>query len=123
VSAALDGRPVTVHGDGEQSRDFTYVGTVCDVITDALERRVTHPEPVNLAFGTRTSLLELLKHLEVILGQPIAREHVEPRAGDVRHSQAFSGRLRELFPDVEAAELDDALRATVDWFGTDPGRA
>ncbi len=54
VSAAMDGRAVTVHGDGEQSRDFTYVGTVCDVITDASARRVTHPEPVNLAFGTRT---------------------------------------------------------------------
>ena len=123
VSAALDGKPVTVHGDGEQSRDFTYVGTVCDVITDALDRRVTHPEPVNLAFGTRTSLLELLARLEAILGAPIEREHVEPRAGDVRHSQAFSGRVRELFPDVEAVDLDDALRATVEWFRADPGRA
>jgi UDP-glucose 4-epimerase len=123
VSAALAGAAVTVYGDGEQSRDFTYVGTVCDVIADALERRVTCAEPVNLAFGTRTSLLELLDRLEGILGAPIAREHTEPRAGDVRHSQAFSGRLRGLFPDVVPVELDDALRATIDWFRAEPHAA
>jgi UDP-glucose 4-epimerase len=122
VSAALHDQPVTVHGDGEQSRDFTYVGTVCDVLADALERRVTCAEPVNLAFGTRTSLLELLDHLEAIIGAPIAREHVDPRPGDVRHSQAFSGRVRELFPTIEAVGLDDALRVTVDWFRAESGR-
>ena len=71
VSAALEGRPVTVYGDGEQSRDFTYVGTVCDVIADAVERQVTDPNPVNLAFGNRTSLLELL-----------GRPGVDPRRAD-----------------------------------------
>jgi UDP-glucose 4-epimerase len=116
VSAALAGEPVTVHGDGEQSRDFTYVGTVCDVITDAVTRRVTCPEPVNLAFGTRTSLLALLDRLEAIVGHPIEREHVDPRPGDVRHSQADSTRVRELFPDIVPVDLDDALHATVAWF-------
>ncbi|MFI5047351.1 MAG: NAD-dependent epimerase/dehydratase family protein [Acidimicrobiia bacterium] len=116
VSAALEGKPVTVYGDGEQSRDFTYVGTVCEVIADALERRVTSPGPVNLAFGTRTSLLELLARLETVLGTSIAREHEAPRVGDVPHSQADAGRLRELFPSVVPVDLDDALRATVEWF-------
>ena len=116
VSAALEGRPAIVQGDGEQSRDFTYVGTVCDVITDAIGRRVTSPGPVNLAYGTRTSLLELLDRLESIVGIPIAREHESPRAGDVRHSQADSTRVRELFPDVTPVDLDDALHATVAWF-------
>jgi UDP-glucose 4-epimerase len=123
VSAALDDEPVTVHGDGEQSRDFTYVGTVCDVITDALQRHVTHPEPVNLAFGTRTSLLELLDKLERVLERPIRRDHVETRVGDVRHSQAFSGRLHALFPDIEPVALDDALQATVDWFRVERGES
>lgn len=121
VAAALEGQPVTVHGDGEQSRDFTYVGTVCDVIAAAVERRVTHPEPVNLAFGTRTTLLELLDRLEAILGAPIAREHTDARTGDVRHSQAHSGRVRELFPEVSVVELDDALRDTVEWFRAQSG--
>jgi UDP-glucose 4-epimerase len=116
VSAALERRPVTVYGDGEQTRDFTYVGAVCDVIADAIDRRVTSPGPVNLAFGTRTSLLELLDRLESILGVAIAREHEAPRAGDVQHSQADARRLRELFPTIAPTELDDALRATVAWF-------
>ena len=51
-----------------------------------------------------------------MLGTRLAVDHVERRAGDVRHSQADSSRLQELFPDVEPAPLSDALRATVDWF-------
>ena len=97
LHAALKGEPVTIHGDGLQSRDFTYVGTVCDVIADAIERNVFHPWPVNLAFGTRTTLLEVLAKIEQIIGRPVFRHHVEPRIGDVRHSEADSNLLRDLF--------------------------
>jgi UDP-glucose 4-epimerase len=116
VSAALAGEPLVVHGDGKQSRDFTYVDTVTEVIADAVARGVTSVTPVNLAFGTRTDLLTLIAELESVLGTPVTVEHVETRAGDVRHSQADSTRLQELFPDVVATPLADALRATVDWF-------
>jgi UDP-glucose 4-epimerase len=116
VSAALEGRPLTVHGDGKQSRDFTYVDTVTEVIADALTRRVTSDGPVNLAFGTRTDLLSLIAELENVLGTRVDVEHVETRAGDVKHSQADSTRLQELFPHVVPTALPDALRATVDWF-------
>ena len=116
VSAALEGRPLTVHGDGKQSRDFTYVDTVTEVIADAIARGVTSPSPVNLAFGTRTDLLTLIAELETILGTTVTVEHTETRAGDVKHSQADSTRLQELFPDVVPTALPDALRATVDWF-------
>jgi UDP-glucose 4-epimerase len=116
VSAALDGRPLTMHGDGKQSRDFTFVDTVTEVIADALARGVTSTTPVNLAFGTRTDLLTLIAELEAVVGTTLAVEHVETRAGDVRHSQADSTRLQELFPDVVPITLPDALRATVDWF-------
>jgi UDP-glucose 4-epimerase len=116
VAAALEGKPLVVHGDGRQSRDFTFVDTVTDVIADAVARTVTYPEPVNLAFGTRTDLLGLVAELEAVIGRPLPVEHTEPRAGDVRHSQADSTRLRELFPDVVPTELTDALRATVAWF-------
>jgi UDP-glucose 4-epimerase len=116
VSAALEGRPLTVHGDGKQSRDFTSVDTVVEVIADAIARGVTSPTPVNLAFGTRTDLLTLIAELEAILGTTVAVEHVDSRAGDVKHSQADSSRLQELFPDVVPTALPDALRATVDWF-------
>jgi UDP-glucose 4-epimerase len=116
VSAALEQRPRTLHGDGTQSRDFTNVDTVTEVIADALTRRVTSAGPVNLAFGTRTDLLSLIAELEAVLGTRVDVEHTETRAGDVKHSQADSTRLQELFPDVVPTALPDALRATVDWF-------
>ena len=115
VDAALDGRPLPVHGDGTQSRDFTYVGDVCDVITSAVVGRVGSSDPVNLAFGGRFTLLEVIEQLEGILGGPLEREHQPPRAGDVPHSQADQTRLRSLFPDLEPVDLEDGLRRTVEW--------
>jgi UDP-glucose 4-epimerase len=99
-----------------QSRDFTYVDTVTETIADAIARRVTSDGPVNLAFGSRVNLLELIAELEAILDRSVTVEHVDTRAGDVKHSQADSTRLRELFPDIVPTPLPDALRATVDWF-------
>jgi len=115
VSAALNGEPLIVHGDGLQSRDFTYVGTVTEVILDAVRRRVSHSQPVNLAFGTRVTLLELIETIESLLGETVAVEHVETRAGDVKHSQASNDTLRGLFPDVVPVPLVDGLTATIDW--------
>lgn len=116
VAAALAGEPLPVHGDGRQSRDFTYVDTVCAVIADAVARRVSSPDPVNLAFGTRTDLLEVIALLEELLGRPLAVEHTEPRHGDVPHSQAANDRLRALFPGVAPVDLRTGLAATIDWF-------
>ncbi|KOV16242.1 GDP-D-mannose dehydratase [Streptomyces sp. XY431] len=118
LDAALAGRPLTVHGDGGQSRDFTFVGTVTQVITDAVLRRVVSADPVNLAFGTRTSLLELVGELESVLGHHVEVAHTEPRPGDVRDSQADNARLRELFPDVRPVPLREGLERTAAWFRT-----
>ena len=123
VDAALRGRPVTVHGDGLQSRDFTYVGTVTDVIVRAVLGRVVSDTPVNLAFGSRITLLDVLAELEQVLGHPVARHHTEPRAGDVRHSQADRTRLLELLPGISAVPFDEGLRATVGWMRTDDARS
>jgi UDP-glucose 4-epimerase len=116
VSSALAGEALTVHGDGTQTRDFTYVGTVASVLTDALRRRVIDDEPVNLAYGSRVSLLELIGLLEDITGQELQLDHVAPRVGDVPHSQADRTRLCRMFPDVRPTPLPDGLRATVAWF-------
>jgi UDP-glucose 4-epimerase len=116
VAAALAGEPLTVHGDGGQTRDFTYVGTVVAVIAEAVAQGLHHPGPVNLAFGSRVSLLELIARLEAVLGHPLERRHVEPRPGDVRDSQADQTLLRSLFPGVTPVPLDEGLGATVDWF-------
>ena len=118
VAAALAGEPVTIHGDGSQSRDFTFVDTVTAVITDAVIRTVSSPDPVNLAFGSRTDLLEVVSILEGLVGHPIERTHVETRVGDVKHSQAANDRLQALFPDVEPVGLHEGLIRTVEWFRT-----
>lgn len=115
VDAALTGRPLTVFGDGTQTRDFTYVGTVTSVITDALVRRVTHPEPVNLAFGTRNSLLQLVALLEQQLERRLDIDFQPSRIGDVAHSQADHRVLDQLFPEAAPVALADGLKATVNW--------
>lgn len=114
--AALAGNPVTINGDGTQTRDFTFVDTVTDVITDALFRAVHDQHPVNLAYGNRTSLLELLDILEELLHQPIDRIFTEARKGDVRASQASGERIAALFPDIQPTTLRDGLHKTIDWF-------
>jgi UDP-glucose 4-epimerase len=116
VDAALADRPLIVHGDGGQTRDFTFVGSVVGILAEAVARGVTSNRPVNLAFGSRVSLLELISELEAVVGHAVAVEHVEPRLGDVRDSQADQGRLRALFPDVAPIGLRTGLEATVDWF-------
>ena len=121
VDAALRGEPLRVFGDGEQTRDFTFVGTVRRVLADSAVGHVASSEPVNLAFGTRTSLNELIVLLSQVLGREVEREYLSPRPGDVRDSQAANDRLRALFPDAEAEPLQGGLRDTVDWFRGLPG--
>jgi UDP-glucose 4-epimerase len=121
LDAALRGEPMRVHGDGKQTRDFTYVGTVTKVLADAAVGRVCSSTPVNLAFGTRTSLLELVDQLSVLLDRPLEVHHEQPRPGDVRDSQAANDRLRALFPEITAEPLEVGLRQTIEWFRTLPG--
>ena len=116
IDAALSGQPLEVHGDGKQSRDFTFVADVCAVIMSAVERKLANPGPVNLAFNTNTTLLELIAELEAQLGHDVAKEFTDPRVGDVRASQADAVLLRELFPDVTPRPLTEGLAATLEWY-------
>jgi UDP-glucose 4-epimerase len=116
VAAALAGEALPVHGDGSQTRDFTYVGSVVRVLAEAVDRSVTAPGPVNLAFGGRASLLELAATLGDVVGASLPLAHGPARAGDVHDSQADQSRLRALFPDVEPVSLTEGLRTTVAWF-------
>ena len=118
LDALLAGRPLPVNGDGSNSRDFTFVGTVCEVLLQAATRTVTHPEPVNLAFGTNTTLLELVDRLGDVTGLQPEVVHRDPRPGDVLHSQADNAVLRSLFPDVRATGLSEGLARTHAWFAT-----
>ncbi|MCY7301159.1 MAG: NAD-dependent epimerase/dehydratase family protein, partial [Ilumatobacteraceae bacterium] len=115
VAAALANEPLVVYGDGTQSRDFTFVGTVAGVLTDAVVRGVTSDQPVNLAFGTRCTLLELIDELSAQFGRELPVRFEPVRAGDVAHSQADHSRLDDLFPCVAPVALADGVRATIDW--------
>jgi UDP-glucose 4-epimerase len=116
LDAALSGRPILIHGDGHQTRDFTYVGSVVSVIADALRRGIDSPEPVNLAFGTRRSLLDVVSSIRKLVGEPLVIEHTAPRVGDVRDSQADSERLVRMFPSVAPVGFEQGLAETISWF-------
>lgn len=115
LRAALRSEDLPVFGDGHQTRDFTSVETVSDVLTRAVTRRVASQVPVNLAFGTRTSLLDLIREIEAVVGHPVGVAHFEQRPGDVRDSQADNAVLRSLFPDVLPIPLRTALERTTAW--------
>lgn len=113
--AALSGQPLRVFGDGHQSRDFTFVGSVVEVLRTAVTRRVIHDGPVNLAFGSRVPLLEVIQLIRDLLGTDLVVEHLDPRPADVRHSQADNSLLLSLFPEARPVRLADALAVTAEW--------
>ena len=118
IDALLGERPLTVYGDGRQTRDFIFVGTVCDILLDASLRRLSSSEPVNVALNTETSLLDLIDELQAVSGRRAEVDFRPARPGDVRHSRADDTRLRALFPALAPVSLTDGLRATLDWAHT-----
>jgi UDP-glucose 4-epimerase len=113
LHAAQAGEPLPVCGDGSQVRDFVFVGTVAEVIADAVCRHVTSPTPVNVASGVPRSVLEVVAELESQLGRPLAIERLPERPGDVRESRADTRRMRELFPAVQPVGFGEGLRCTL----------
>lgn len=112
---ALQGQPIVVHGDGTQTRDFTFVDTVTEVLSRVTRCRIECSQPINLAFGSRHSLLDLVGLLEAELQTSLDVVHVDPRPGDVRDSQADSTALASLVPGIRPIALPEGLAATVDW--------
>jgi len=114
LDAALRGGALSIEGDGEQTRDFTYIDTVTQVLSAAAVNKIVSPEPVNLALGTRNSVIKLAQMIIDHVGAGVVK-HVAPRAGDVRDSQAACERLLGLFPDVAATPLSDGVAITAAW--------
>lgn len=111
---AMNNESIEVFGDGTQSRDFTYVGTVVNVLLDAIENKKTWNGPVNLAFGNRITLHETLEILKKQFNA-LDVKFVEQRKGDVLHSQSNPEKLRQLFPGVTPVDFEVALLETIDW--------
>ena len=116
ITAALSGSPVTINGDGKQSRDFTFVEDVTKVIVTAAKERASSEKPVNLAFGGSVDLLTLLREIEEIVGHEVEVRHGPERPGDVRHSKADPTELLSLFPGFDPLPLRQGLEKTIDWW-------
>lgn len=111
---AIQGKPVDLYGDGSQSRDFTYVKTVVDVAISAMENEIRTEGVVNLAYGNRISLIDVVKMLKQEF--PDLRVNNLPiRKGDVKESQNSPELLKSLFPNVNPYQFGDALRETIAW--------
>jgi len=116
IDALLDGRPPTIHGDGEQSRDFTYIDNVVEANLRALTAPKHSGETVNVALGDRTSLNQLYGWLREIIGTDLEPVHGAPRAGDVKHSQADIGRAQALLGYETKVSVAEGLARTVEWY-------
>lgn len=115
IRAALDGRPIPIDGDGTQTRDFTFVDDVVNVLESTITTGLVHPTPINLAFGNRMSLNDVHATLERVIGKSLPVEFRPPRDTDVPHSQNDPRLLKELFPSVKPVAFETALAATVAW--------
>jgi nucleoside-diphosphate-sugar epimerase len=115
--ALLENRPPTIHGDGEQTRDFTYVANVVDGVLRACTADVSGMV-LNLATGSRVSLNHLFRTLRTLAGSHVNPSYGPSRAGDVRDSQADISRARRLLSYEPRVSFEEGLRLTVDWYRT-----
>ncbi len=115
TSALLDGRRPTICGDGEQTRDFTYVANVVDGVLRACTADASG-QVINVATGGRVSINELCRTLCELLDVDIQPEYVASRPGDVRDSQADIGRARRVLGYEPLVPFRDGLRRTIEWF-------
>lgn len=109
--------PVTIFGDGRQTRDFVYVGDLVDLLSSSLSMESAEGQVCNVGRGLESSLLDLLATLEALAGRPIARRHVPPRTGDIVRSCADTDRLRRLMGKVPKTTLRDGLQELLQYSG------
>ncbi|MBC8134134.1 MAG: SDR family oxidoreductase [Deltaproteobacteria bacterium] len=122
IAAALNGKPVVIYGDGEQSRDFCFIDDVVAANLAAVEVADAAGGMFNIASGRAVSLNALLGALEPIIGRSIARIHEPPRVADVRHSLADITLARATMNYRPTVSLAEGLSRTVDWLReTAPG--
>jgi nucleoside-diphosphate-sugar epimerase len=114
-TALLEGRRPVIYGDGEQTRDFTYVANVVDGVLRACEAAGAPGQVINVATNGRVSLNELLRTMNKIVGTNLEAIYKEERAGDVRDSQADITKARRILGYEPIVGLEEGLRRTLDW--------
>ena len=116
IKALLEGKPSVIYGDGEQSRDFSYIDNVVSANLLACKAPDASGQMMNLACGERTSLNSLYQMLQDIMGVNIPAKYTDPRAGDVKHSLADIEKAKSLLGYKVLVPVQDGLMKTVDWF-------
>jgi UDP-glucose 4-epimerase len=116
ITAIADGRPVTIYGDGEQRRDFTYVENVVDANVAAASAERVSGAVLNVATGRPTTVNELAEAIGSLLGRSVERDEQPERTGDVRDSWADIARARELLGWEPRTGLDEGLRLAAEYF-------
>jgi UDP-N-acetylglucosamine/UDP-N-acetyl-alpha-D-glucosaminouronate 4-epimerase len=116
ITAARSGRPVTVYGDGSQSRDFTFIDNVVHANLCALTAARAEGQALNIACGERISLLEVIGVLGDLLQQDVEVDHAPPRAGEIPHSLADVSRAASEIGYVPAIGFRDGLARTIESF-------
>jgi nucleoside-diphosphate-sugar epimerase len=116
ITAMLRGQSPVIYGDGQQSRDFTYIDNV--VYGNLLASRAPEAagQVMNLATEGRINLLELVDKINGILGTDIQPTHAPERAGDIKHSRASIDKARELLDFRPVVDFDTGLKRTVEWY-------
>jgi UDP-glucose 4-epimerase len=118
ATALLEQRSPTIYGDGEQTRDFTYVANVVDGALRACEAPAASGEVINVATGGRISLNDLYRAMRAIVGGSLDPTYAEARTGDVRDSQADIAKAKRLLGYEPTVSFEDGLRRTVEWYRT-----
>jgi nucleoside-diphosphate-sugar epimerase len=118
ISAALGNEPVKIHGDGLQSRDFTYVENVVSANLLALTAKGASGVTCNIGCGGRYTLLDLVARIEAASGRAIRVEHGPPRAGDVRDSQAAIDVARERLGYKVLVPFEEGVERSVAWYAS-----
>jgi nucleoside-diphosphate-sugar epimerase len=120
ISALSEGRTPTIYGDGEATRDFTYVANVVDGVLRACEAPGIGGEVINVATGSRISINDLFRAVRDLVGARVEPVYAPARPGDVRDSQADIARARQLLGYEPTVGFEEGLRKTVDWYRTSP---
>jgi nucleoside-diphosphate-sugar epimerase len=116
ITAALANRPIAIFGDGEQSRDFTYIDNVVDANVKALTVDGVGGRFYNIAVGDRISLNQLVDQLRDVMGRDIEVRHEDERAGDVKHSLADVSLAREELGYDPQVSFEEGIRRTVAFY-------
>jgi UDP-glucose 4-epimerase len=115
VTAIDGGQPIEIHGDGEQSRDFTYVGNIVDATIRAGGADGANGEIFNVAAGSPASVNRIADTIGEIVGKPVERLHLPSRAGDIRNSWADLSKSERVLGYAPEIALEDGLRRTIEF--------